>query len=153
MTRILIALAFLMPLSAVKLAIAQEAEAKGVVVERDLVGLYEMASGEKNGEKLPPERIKGNKVRFTESKIVATDNDNSETFTCTYKLDSSRSPAVITMTSTVTGQEGQVAKGLIQSEGDQLRLIYTLPNSLEAPTKFKTQEGQLMVVLKKVKEK
>lgn len=129
---------------------AEPKNEKGVTA-KELVGQYEVTSGEKNGEKLPADRIKGNKVRFTEDKIVATDKDSKETFACTYKVDSSKSPAVITMVSTIQGSAGQVAKGLIQSEGDQIRLIYTLPDGEKQPEKFKTEPGQLMLVLKKLK--
>jgi uncharacterized protein (TIGR03067 family) len=151
MTRITIAWATLLTVAVLVPLGAQEKAKDGAASTKDLVGLYVMTAGEKGGEKLPAERIQGSKVRFTEDKIVATDKDNNQTFTCTYKLDSTQAPAVITMTSTVKGQEGQVAKGLIQSEGDQLRLIYSLPENLEPPTKFKTEAGQLMLVLKKTK--
>jgi uncharacterized protein (TIGR03067 family) len=132
-------------------AAAVQKEEKGATA-KELVGSYEMVAGEKNGEKLPADRVKGSKVRITEEKIVVTDKDSKETFACTYKLDSSKSPAVITMVSSVKGQEGEVAKGLIQSEGEQVRLIYTLPDGAKPPTKFKTEPGQLMLVLKRVKE-
>jgi uncharacterized protein (TIGR03067 family) len=130
---------------------AQEKESKGLTA-KDLVGTYEMAAIEKNGEKLPADRVKGSQVRITEDKIVSTDKDSKETFACTYKLEAGTTPTVITMVSTLSGQEGQVAKGLIQAAGDQVRLIYTLPDGTKPPKMFKTEAGQLMLVLKKVKE-
>jgi uncharacterized protein (TIGR03067 family) len=130
---------------------AQERDAKSVT-PKDLMGVYEMVGIEKDGEKLPADRVKGSQVRITEDKIVSTDKDSKETFACTYKLDSSQSPTVITMVNTLSGQEGQVAKGLIQTTGDQVRLIYTLPDGTKPPKMFKTEPGQLMLVLKKIKE-
>jgi hypothetical protein len=43
---------------------------------------------------------------------------------------------------------GEIARGLIEQEGETVRLIYALPTG-EIPTEFKTKEKQLMFVLKK----
>jgi uncharacterized protein (TIGR03067 family) len=143
--------AILLLLLAATVGPAQERNDKGVT-PKDLAGVYEMVGIEKDGEKLPADRVKGSQVRITEDKIVSTDKDSKETFSCTYKLDSNKTPTVITMVSTLSGQEGQVAKGLIQAAGDQVRLIYTLPDGTKPPKMFKTEPGQLMLVLKKTKE-
>jgi hypothetical protein len=52
------------------------------------------------------------------------------------------------MTSRVEGYAGEVARGLIQKEGNTVRLVYALPEG-EIPTEFKTKEKQLMFVMKK----
>jgi hypothetical protein len=52
------------------------------------------------------------------------------------------------MTSRVESSAGEIARGLIQKEGDTVRLVYALPTG-ETPTGFKTKEKQLMFVMKK----
>ena len=44
----------------------------------------------------------------------------------------------------------EIARGLIQKDGDTVRLIYALPTG-EVPAGFKTKEKQLLFVMKKVK--
>jgi len=112
-----------------------------------LSGLYTVVSGEKEGQKEPEERIKGTMVRFTEEAITVTDKDKKETYMASYKLDTGKKPWGITMTSTLGSTKGEVARGLIEKDGDQLRLIYSLPGG-DLPNGFKTRAKQLMFVMK-----
>jgi len=113
-----------------------------------LVGRYLIVSGEKDGSKEPEERIKGTIVTFTKDSVVVADKEKRELYSATYKLDTTKNPSDITMTSRVESSAGEIARGLIQMEGDKLRLIYALPTG-EIPTGFKTKEKQLMFVMKK----
>ena len=45
--------------------------------------------------------------------------------------------------------EGEVARGLIEKDGETVRLIYALPGGM-APTSFETKAQQLMFVLKNI---
>lgn len=123
----------------------------GSVTAKEIAGTYEMVSGEKNGEKIPAEHIAGQKVKITEERIMATDKDSKETFSCTYKIDATKTPSVIKMVSTTKGHEGTPADGLIMFAGDTLQLIYTLPDGSGMPKKFKTVSGELMVTMKRIK--
>jgi uncharacterized protein (TIGR03067 family) len=111
-----------------------------------LEGTYTIVSGEKEGKPEPEERIKGTMVRFTADTITVTDKEKKETYVAGYKLDTSRKPWVITMTSQ-SPVKGEVAKGLIEKDGDTVKLIYAEPGG-EAPTDFKTKNKQLMFVMK-----
>lgn len=118
----------------------------------DLIGGYTIVAGEKFGEKEPEERIKGTTVRFAEDAIVVLDKDKKEVYAQTYKIDSSKKPWTIMMKSKITPytdhkSKETVAKGLIEKDGDTVKLIYALPGG-ETPTEFKTKEKQLMFVLK-----
>jgi len=113
-----------------------------------LVGRYTIVSGEKDGLKEPEERIKGTIVTFTKDSVTVADKEKKERYSATYKLDSSKTPSDIVMTSKVEGSSGDIARGLIQKEGETLRLIYALPKG-EIPTEFKTKENQLMFIMKK----
>lgn len=119
-----------------------------------LVGRYTITSGEKEGSKEPEERIKGTTVTFTKDSIIVADKDKKEVYSATYTLDTTTTPAQITMTSKVKDDAGEIARGLIQQDKDDknvVRLIYALPTG-EIPTEFKTKEKQLMFVMKKEKE-
>lgn len=135
------------------LAIAQDAGTRSAGGDKsctceDLVGRYTIVSGEKDGLKEPEERIKDIVVTFTKDKVVVVDKDKKERYSASYKLDSTRNPATIIMTSKVEGEAGEIARGLIKKEGDELHLIYALPTG-EIPSGFKTREKQLMFVMKK----
>jgi uncharacterized protein (TIGR03067 family) len=116
----------------------------------DLVGRYVLVSGERFGVKEPEERIRGTMVTFTKDSVVVADKDKKELYSATYKLSATTNPCDIIMTSRVESSAGEIARGLIQKEGDSLRLIYALPTG-EIPSGFKTQEKQLMFVMKKAK--
>ena len=84
-------------------------------------------------------------VKFSDDKVIVTDKDKKETYVSTYKLDDSAKPCKITMTASVP-MKGAVARGLIEKDGDTIKLIYALPGA-DAPTEFKTKAGQLMFVM------
>ncbi len=124
----------------------------------DLVGAYEITSGEKFGVPDAPERIKGSTVRFTEDRVVVMDKDSKEVYGATYTLEATEAAAgasasgaiasKIKMTSKLADVEDAVAFGLIDKAGDTVRLVYALPGG-EAPRDFKTKDKQLLFVLKK----
>jgi uncharacterized protein (TIGR03067 family) len=115
----------------------------------DLVGGYEIVSGEKFGIQEPEERIKGSTVRFTADRVVVMDKEEKEVYGATYELKPGEHDAAkIVMTSKLSDMPDQVALGLVEKKGDEVRLIYAIPGG-EAPREFKTKDKQLMFVLKK----
>ena len=52
------------------------------------------------------------------------------------------------MTSTLAPVKGEVAHGLIEKDGDTVKLIYAIRGGA-APDDFTTEENQLMFVMKK----
>ncbi len=134
-------------------SIAQDAGSTAAKVDKihspdALVGRYVLVSGEKYGLKETEERIKGTIVVFTKDSVVVADKDRKEIYSASYTLKTTTNPCDITMTSRAESAAGQIARGLIQKEGNQLRLIYALPTG-EIPPGFKTKEVQLMFVMKK----
>jgi uncharacterized protein (TIGR03067 family) len=113
-----------------------------------LVGRYVIVGGEKEGVKEPEDRIKGTTVTFTKNTVVVADKDKKEIYSASYKLNATTNPCDITMTSRVESSGGEIARGLIQKEGDTVRLVYALPTG-EIPASFKTKEKQLMFVMQK----
>ena len=109
----------------------------------DLVGVYTIDSGEREGVTEPAERVKGTMVRFSKDRVVVVDTQNKELYGASYKLDPRHKPAKITLTSKLGQNEGAVAHGLISKDGDKVKLVYALPGG-DPPTSFKTKEKQLM---------
>jgi uncharacterized protein (TIGR03067 family) len=115
----------------------------------NLAGNYTIVAGEREGQKETPEHIQGTAVTFTGNTVTVTDKDKKETYVATYKLDTSKNPAVIMMTEKTGPTKGERARGLIEKDGDTVKLIYALPGG-EMPTGFdKTKDKQLMFVLKR----
>jgi uncharacterized protein (TIGR03067 family) len=116
----------------------------------DLIGSYRVVAGERNGDEIAADRLKGVTVRIAANAITTLDNKEKEVYVATYKLDTGRKPWRITMTATVApaGGEGTRAVGLIARDGDTVKLIYALPGG-EAPAEFKTGDRQQMFVLKR----
>jgi uncharacterized protein (TIGR03067 family) len=114
-----------------------------------LAGTYTIIAGEEEGQKEPPERVQGTVVRFTENTVTVTDKDKKETYVASYVLDTRKKPWKITLT-TKQGAEKreEVANGLLEKDGDTVRLIYALPGG-GTPTEFKTRDKQLLFVMKR----
>ena len=120
---------------------------------RELVGRYQLVSGEKDGHSIPPDRIKGSTMRIAANAMTTFDKDEKEVYVATYELDTSTRPWRITMTAKVAPDkgEGSKASGLIEKNGDTVKLIYALPGG-KTPSEFKAGENQQLFVLKKVAE-
>jgi uncharacterized protein (TIGR03067 family) len=113
-----------------------------------LTGDYMIVTGEKDGEKIPDDQIFGTLVHFEDDQVLVEDHDHKSTpYIATYTVDSSKKPYSISMTSVVGLSKGETAKGLIEKDGEQLRLIYALPGGA-VPKEFKTKQNQLMFVMK-----
>lgn len=121
-----------------------------------LVGTYTITSGEHNGQGIPADKLKGVTVKISKNAITTYDANKKETYAATFALDKGKSPWRIAMTATITpaGDKGagEKADGLIEKDGDTVKLIYALPGG-KGPTEFKTGDKQQMFVLTKTAEK
>lgn len=114
-----------------------------------LVGTYTIVSGERAGAKIPDEEIRGAMVTFTADHVAGTDKDKKEFFAAKYTIDTVAKPIRIKMTST-TPKAGETASGIVELDGDTLKICYNLPGG-EAPSEFKTKDKQQCFVLKRTK--
>ncbi len=125
----------------------------GDPVPEGLLGAYEIVSGESDGQPLEPERIAGSRVRITPDTIVSTDKDGKNLYVALFNLDTKEKPWRIGLTEEggPKGREGLTARGLIEQDGDTVKLIYTAGGG-PVPAAFKTQAGskQNLFVLKRV---
>ena len=120
----------------------------------ELKGGYTIVKGERDGEPIPAERIKGALIRFKDDETIGTDKDKKELYVAKYKLDTSKTPWKIMMTTVEKKKADGTGKkagkdysadeasttGLIKKEGDTIVIIYALPGGKE-PTDFKTKKG------------
>lgn len=117
----------------------------------DLVGRYDIVSGEKYGQTIPKQEIQNTTALFTEDRVVVYDPDQKEVYGATYTMqpaDVSDKGCSIRMVSKLSVDENSSADGLITQEDGYLKLIYALPGG-QAPEEFKTDARQLMFVMKK----
>ena len=129
---------------------AQVDAQQGQTEASKLLGSFQIVSGERSGEKIVADELKGLVVRIGDNAITTFDKDSKKIYAATYELDTSRKPWPITMTATITPMNGEGVKadGLIKMAGDTVQLIYTLPGG-KTPTEFKTHEQQQMFTLKR----
>jgi uncharacterized protein (TIGR03067 family) len=117
-----------------------------------LVGTWKFVSGEKEGTKSAEEALKG-KVEITKDviKIIASED---LVFVMKYKLDTDAKPVGITIEGTEGPVKDQTIKGIIELDGDTLKLAYGLPGE-PAAKEFKTKEGSKTqsFVMKREKKK
>ncbi len=122
----------------------------------DLAGNYEIVSGEDNGKDVSDDKIKGSTVRVTSDTIVMVDKEDKEVYVTKYVLDSKTSPCKITMTETggPRGRKGEKAVGIIEKDGNNLKLAYAYEGGI-VPTEFKTKAGakQLCFTMKRKEAK
>jgi len=123
-------------------------EKSGKVDARRLKGTYTVVKGERDGKALPADHFKGSVVTFTESKIFGTDKAKKEFFSANYTVDTNSTPATIRMMSTAPRKDK--ADGVIETDGDTIRICYALPGG-ETPRTFKTAVKQHCFTLKRVK--
>jgi len=115
-----------------------------------LLGKYTVVSGKRDKHDLPKKDFEDSVVVFEKGKVYGHDNNKKEFFGATYKLDTSSKPWKITMVST-SPKKGEEADGVIEVDGDTVRLAYALPGG-KTPTGFEAGEKQQSFVLKRMKK-
>jgi uncharacterized protein (TIGR03067 family) len=137
-------------LASFSLAFAQDAVLAEKKFDLDkLQGTYKIVKGEKDGKPVPQDRFEGAIVSFGEKKVWGHDRDRKEFFGATFVIDTSRKPCTIEMVST-SPKKGEKASGIIEMDGDTVRICYALPGGKE-PLLFKTSDKQHLFVLKRTK--
>jgi uncharacterized protein (TIGR03067 family) len=100
-----------------------------------LVGKWTITSGAKFGEKLGEESIKGI-IEFSKDKIIIGDGVKAE-HEMSYKLDTSKTPAQISMTGLVGPAKDLTSEGIVELSKTGLKLAYAMPGE-KRPEKFES---------------
>ena len=114
----------------------------------DLTGEYRIVSGERNGAPIDQAELTDTAIYITDKTIIAYDKERKEMFAATYTLETKQAPWQITMISTKSPDVGAIAKGLVETDQNKVKLIYALPNG-QPPTDFKAGQQQQMFVMVK----
>jgi uncharacterized protein (TIGR03067 family) len=114
----------------------------------DLSGNYRIVSGERDGVPIDQKELTDAIIQIRNQTITAYDKERKETFAATYTVETNRLPWQITMISTKAPEVGALAKGLIEVDQNNVKLIYALPNG-QVPMDFKAGDRQQMFVLTK----
>jgi uncharacterized protein (TIGR03067 family) len=133
-------------LALVALATADEgAKAKGKIE-----GTYTVISIERNGDKLPEDRVKEMKITITADKIKVKMPDLDHT--AEYKLDASKTPATIDFTPQDGDDKGKTGYGIYSVDGDELKFCLAKPGK-DRPTEFVSKPGSevMLIVMKRNK--
>lgn len=112
----------------------------------DLAGTYSLVSGKKHGAEPDAEAKKAEYV-ITKSRFTITGKDAK--FVIEYTLNPKASPIAIDM-KILEGPEGTAgskAQGIVQKDGDELKLAYSLENN-KRPKDFEGKDGMLFVFKK-----
>lgn len=126
---------------------------KGDPVPANLLGTYRIVAGQDNGQTVPSKKLEGIKVRITPGVIATTDEDGEELYVVKFNLNTDASPWKIAMTMSggPHGERGTEAKGILDIDGDTVRLAYAVEGG-QVPASFQTKMGkkQNMFVMKKI---
>jgi len=140
--------AFAALLVALPVALADDRKDDGKSGKLD--GTYTVVSGQHDGKEIPKSHFEKSVVVFEGNKVYGHDKDKKEFFGATYKIDTASKPWKISMTST-SPKKGQTAEGVIEVQGDTIRLAYALPGG-KAPTTFAAGEKQHLFTLQRMKK-
>jgi len=114
-----------------------------------LIGTWKVTAAEKDGKAAASTDVKGQMVKITSDTITCTKGGKTE-MACTYALDTSSKPWTITLKCTEGEHKGKTLKGIVKLEGDTLKVCHASPDK-DAPSGFKTKEGQCSFTLERVK--
>ncbi|WP_437230276.1 TIGR03067 domain-containing protein [Planctomicrobium sp. SH661] len=145
-------LACLIALTLIPFHVAHADDKEKKCEPQQFLGTYQIISGEKDGAKLPEDRLQQVKAIIRKDSILTYDKGENEIYVASYSLTPDKDACHLSMKSIRPPKQGGVsASGLIKLEGDKVYLIYALPDG-EQPTEFKTKEKQHMFIMRKTSD-
>ena len=95
-------------------------------VASQVVGTWSCAAATINGKPLTETTVKKLHLTMTDTRYQ-TQRNEEVLFDSTYRLDTTKSPAHISLVGTEGDLAGKEAQGIIAMEGDTLKICYTMP--------------------------
>ena len=114
-----------------------------------LVGTWKVTAAEKDGKRSTATDVKEKTVKITADTITCNDGTKTE-MTCRYTVDTSSKPWKVEMTCTEGEFKGKKLQGIASLDGDTLKICHSSPDK-DAPTDFKTSDGQCCLTLERAK--
>jgi uncharacterized protein (TIGR03067 family) len=115
-----------------------------------LIGTWRVASAEKDGKVQTAADVKGRQVKITRDTITCYDKDGKVEEAGRFTLNTSKTPWQVELTCTDGEHKGKTVKGIMSLDGDTLKFCHAKPDQ-DAPTTFKTKDGQCSVTLERTK--
>ena len=117
----------------------------------DINGNWKLIASTVEGKKVPADEIE--KLKYS---LIFKDGKYTEASTAgnesgTYKIDDSKSPALIDFTITDGPEKGKTQLGLLKFEGDALTVAYAKPGSTDRPKGFDGTDAWAVTSLKRSK--
>jgi uncharacterized protein (TIGR03067 family) len=104
-------------------------------------GDWVIIGGERDGQRIPEERIQGLRVTITADTITVMGRDQKPLFVAAYTLNTAKTRTEIDMKIVEGPTKGQVAQGIVDQESaDRMRLCYS-PGAQGRPRDFSTRPG------------
>jgi uncharacterized protein (TIGR03067 family) len=114
-----------------------------------LVGTWTVTASEKDGKRATATDVKGKTVKITADNITCYDGTKTD-MACRYTVDTSSKPWKVEMTCTEGEHKDKKLQGIASLDGDTLRICFSKPDK-DAPTEFKTADGQCSFTLERSK--
>ena len=116
-----------------------------------LQGIWQSVSREEDGEAMPEEKVKANKLTIKDNKWTFDDGIGQPgAVEVTVKLNPSKKPKELAATP-VLDKEGKDFHGIYSIEGDTLKICVTEPGA-KRPTEFKGGKGVVLIVFARQKK-
>lgn len=131
-------------------ASAQEAKKAAAFDPAKLVGEWSYTEGMRGGEKVGKESLSA-KVTFTKDMVTVPAGPDAK-FLMAYKLDTKKSPVEIDLEIKDGPVKEGKALGIIQLDGDTLKLCYTPEGKRPAKFESTKENNAFYFVLKRVKK-
>lgn len=114
-----------------------------------LVGTWKVTASEKDGKRATATDLKEKTVKITADTITCNDGAKTE-MACRYTVDTSSKPWKVEMTCTEGEFKDKKLQGIATLDGDTLKICFSKPDK-DAPTEFKTSDGQCCHTLERAK--
>lgn len=128
-------------------------DAKTQKVLKQLMGRWEIEEGVNQGRELSEDDLEGTVVIVDKQYIRTIDRDQKERYKAIYKIDASKDPIQINMTSAMKGVPPAQSLGILELEddGEEWELCYALPGN-PRPKDFESEEGSKVMLFEMEKE-
>jgi uncharacterized protein (TIGR03067 family) len=142
-------------LASLSLAFAAAVQAKDVKPDTEgIQGSWKIVRVENDGKPLPEEASKQVQFVFDGEKVRMVDNSGeNKTQEAAFKLDQTKTPKALDLIFLNPPLKGKKVACIYELKGDDLKLVWTDPETQDRPTEFKTAPGSelALYVLKRVK--
>ena len=122
---------------------------------KDLEGTWAVVSAIDNGTPIPPEKIQGFKLAFSDEKATCLWRDGTVDEELRVRLDPKQKPKAIDLEAAAGSNKGKFTPAIYELQADSLRICLPERYATTRPSSFKSESGSHMslVTLTRIKKK